>query len=297
MILNLTQLIVSGILVGSIYGLIAMGFVIVYRSNRVFNMAYGQFAAIGAFMAWTFLGSPNAPRFPLGLAIIFSLLFAVVFGLFIERVFFRRMIGRPLFTSFILSLGLWAILNSATMIIWGPQTYVYSQTIPRQPLYLGAISIQQEYLWTFFIALLAVTAFFFFFRNTKLGLAIRAAYNNQVAARCLGVSAKLNSQVTWVLCSLLATIGGILIATVRGVSTQLSDLVMVVLVVVLIGGMDSLAGCILGGLVLAIGENLANYYLSSFLPGIGQIFGIILILLVLLARPNGLLGSKPVERV
>jgi branched-chain amino acid transport system permease protein len=295
--LTLLQLIISGILVGSIYGLIAMGFVIVYRSGKVFNMAYGQFAVVGAFMAWTFLGSPDAPRLPFPLAIFLTLLFAVVFGLFIERVLFRRMIGRPLFASFILTLGLLAILNSTVMIIWGPKTYILAQTLPRGLLNFGGISLQKEYVWTFFIAIAVMIAFFIFFRRTRLGLAIRAAYNNQVAARCLGVSATLNSQIAWVLCSLLATLGGILIASVQGVSTQLSDLVMVVLVVVLIGGMDSLVGCIFGGLLLAIGENLANYYLSSYLPGVGSIFGIVMILLILLFRPNGLFGGKPVERV
>jgi branched-chain amino acid transport system permease protein len=248
-------------------------------------------------MAWTFLGSPTAPRLPFGLAIFLTLLFSVAFGLVVERILFRRMIGRPLFIGFILTLGLLAILNSAVMIIWGPQTYIMSQTFPKGTINIGDIAIQKEYVWTFIIAMVAVVGFFIFFRRTRLGLAIRAAYNNQVAARCLGVSARLNSQIAWVLCSLLATIGGILIATVQGVSTRLSDLVMVVLVVVLVGGMDSLVGCIFGGLMLAIGENLANYYLQDYIPGIGSIFGVIMILLVLLIRPNGLFGSKPVERV
>jgi branched-chain amino acid transport system permease protein len=295
--INLLQLIISGILVGSIYGLIAMGFVIVYRSGRIFNMAYGQFSVVGAFMAWTFIGSPGAPRLSFPLAIILTLLFSIVFGLFVERILFRRMIGRPLFATFIMTLGLLAILNSAVMIIWGPKTYILAQTLPRGPLSLGSISLQKEYIWAFIVSVVVVIAFFFFFRRTRLGLAIRAAYNNQVAARCLGVSARLNSQIAWALCSLLATVGGILIASVQGVSTQLSDLVMVVLVVVLVGGMDSLVGCIFGGLLLAVGENLANYYLGSYVPGIGSIFGIVMILLVLLFRPNGLFGSKPVERV
>jgi branched-chain amino acid transport system permease protein len=295
--INLLQLIISGILVGSIYGLIAMGFVIVYRSGRIFNMAYGQFSVVGAFIAWTFIGSPGAPRLSFPLAIILTLLFSIVFGLFVERILFRRMIGRPLFATFIMTLGLLAILNSAVMIIWGPKTYILAQTLPRGPLSLGSISLQKEYIWAFIVSVVVVIAFFVFFRRTRLGLAIRAAYNNQVAARCLGVSARLNSQIAWALCSLLATVGGILIASVQGVSTQLSDLVMVVLVVVLVGGMDSLVGCIFGGLLLAVGENLANYYLGSYVPGIGSIFGIVMILLVLLFRPNGLFGSKPVERV
>ena len=110
------QLLLSGILVGSVYGLIAMGFVIVYRSSRVFNMAYGQFAVLGAFVAWTFIGSPGAPRMPFPLAIFLTLLFAVAFGLAVERFLFRRMIARPIFSSFIMTLGLLAILNGVISV-------------------------------------------------------------------------------------------------------------------------------------------------------------------------------------
>ncbi len=298
--MNLTtlfQLILTGILVGGVYGLIAMGFVVVYRSGQVFNMAYGQFAVVGAYMAWTFLGSPTDPRLPIPLAILCTLLFAVVFGLFIERVIFRHMIGKPVFTSFILTLGLLALLNSVVMIAWGPSTQTMVKTVPTGAVNFAGISLAQEYIWTFAIAIVIMAIFIYFFQRTRLGLAIRASHNNQVAARCLGVSAKLNAQIAWIACTVLATMGGILIGTVQGVSSNLSALVMVVLVVVLLGGMDSILGCIVGGLILAIGENLSSYYLSPYLPGIDSVFGVILILLILMFRPNGMFGSKPVERV
>jgi branched-chain amino acid transport system permease protein len=291
------QLIITGVLVGGIYGLIAMGFVVVYRSAKVFNIAYGQFAVLGAYMAWTFLGSPNAPRLPIPLGLFCTLLFAVAFGLFVERVIFRQMIGKPAFISFIMTLGLLAIFNSLVTIIWGPKSRVLAQIVPTGTVNAGGLSLSKEYIWAFVIALVFMGAFIFFFQRTRLGLAVRAAYSNQVAARCLGVSAKLNAQIAWVLCTVLATIGGILIGSVQGVSTTTSGMVMVVLVVVLVGGMESITGCIAGGLILAIGENLANYYLSDFLPGIGSIFGMILILVILLFRPNGIFGAKPVERV
>jgi branched-chain amino acid transport system permease protein len=291
------QLILSGILVGGIYGLVAMGFVIVYRSGRVFNMAYGQFAVVGAYIAWTFLGSPTEPRLPLPLGILCTLLFAVAFGLFIERIVFRHMIGKPMFTSFIMTLGLLAILNSLVTIIWGPSPRVLVQIVPTGPINFAGIILSQEYIWTFIVAIIIMSAFMFFFQRTRLGLAVRASYSNQTAARCLGVSAKFNAQIAWVLCTVLATMGGILIASVQGVSTTLSEMVMVVLVVVLIGGMDSIAGCIAGGLVLSIGQNLANYYLSDLFPGIGSVFGMILILVILMFRPSGIFGAKPVERV
>lgn len=293
----LLQLILSGVLVGSVYGFVAMGFVITYRSTQVFNMSYGQFAVLGAFIAWTFIGSPEAPRLPLPIALFLTLITAIVFGLAVERLFFRHMIGRPLFATFMLTLGLLAILHSVVMIAWGPKTLALAATLPKGPVSLGNVVLAKEYIWSFCLAVVATLAFAFFSRRTKLGLAMRAAYDNQVAARCLGVSSELNSQIAWAMCAVIATIGGILIAIVSGISLRLSELVMVVLAVVLIGGLDSFIGCICGGLVLAIGANLVGYYLSPHLPGIETIFSMILILLVLLIRPSGLFGTKPIERV
>ena len=293
----LFQLVLSGILVGSVYGLTAMGFVIAYRSARVFNIAYGQFAVLGAFIAWTFLGSPQSPRFPLPLAVLFTLLAVIAFGLAVERLLFRRMIGRPLFTTFIVSLGLLAALHGAIMIAWGPSTRVLATTVPTGPVNLGQLVVSQEFVWSFAIALVATLAFMLFFRFTRLGLGMRAAYDSQVAAQCLGVSTKLNSQVTWALSAVIATIGGVLMATVSGVSIGLSELVMVVLAVALVGGLDSLLGAIIGGLILAVGMNLTSYYLSPLLPGVDSIFSMILILVVLLIRPSGILGTRPIERV
>jgi branched-chain amino acid transport system permease protein len=274
-----------------------MGFVITYRSAQVFNIAYGQFAVLGAFIAWFFIGSPQSPRFPLPLAIPLTLISVIVFGLVVERLLFRRMLGRPLFATFMLTLGLMALLYGVVMIVWGPSTRIMATVVPAGPVHLGAIVLAKEFIWSFAVAVVATFAFVLFFRRTKLGLGMRAAYDNQLAARCLGVSGKLNSQIAWVLCAIIAAVGGILIATVHGVSITLSELVMVVLAVVLIGGMDSFIGCVFGGLILAVGANLASYYLGPHLPGIEGIFSMILILVVLLIRPNGLMGTKPIERV
>jgi branched-chain amino acid transport system permease protein len=291
------QLVLSGILVGGIYGLIAMGFVVTYRNAQVFNIAYGQFAVLGAFIAWTFIGSPSEPRLPLPVALPLTIIAAVVLGLVVERVLFRHMIGRPIFSTFMLTLGLLAVLYSIVMIAWGPSTVALSTTIPKGPVHLGDIVLSKEYIWSFGLAVLVVVALVLFFRLTRIGLAMRAAYEDQVAARCLGVSARLNSKLAWVLCMVIATVGGILIASASGVSMMLSELVMVVLAVVLIGGMDSFVGCIVGGLILAIGHNLASFYLGPHVPGIESIFGMILILVILLIRPYGLFGTRPIERV
>ncbi|MFC1964767.1 branched-chain amino acid ABC transporter permease [Chloroflexota bacterium] len=293
----LLQLCLSGALVGGIYGLIAMGFVITYRSAGVFNIAYGQFAVIGAFIAWTFIGLPSAPRLPLPLAYTLTIITAILFGLIVERVLFRRMIGKPIFATFMLTLGLLAVLHSLVLLIWGPSTKAIATAIPKGPVNLGGIVLAQEYIWSFTLSILVALALILFLRNTRLGLAMRAAYEDQTAARCLGVSAELNAMIAWVMCAVIATIGGILIASVSGISMMLSEMVLLVLAVVLIGGLDSLAGCIVGGLILAIGHNLTSYYLGPLLPGIDGIFNMVLILVILLVRPTGLLGVRPIERV
>jgi branched-chain amino acid transport system permease protein len=251
----------------------------------------------GAFIAWSFFGSPQEPRFPLPIAFILTLIMVVLFGLVVERLLFRRMIGRPMHATFILTLGIMALLHGVAMLIWGPGVHVLAETVPRGPIHLGSIVVSQEYVWSFFLAILIALALALMFQRTRLGLAMRAAYDNQVAARCLGVSARQNSQITWGLTAVIATLGGILVGTVNGVSTNLGELVMVVLAVVLIGGLDSLIGCVLGGLILAIGMNLASYYIGPHLTSIEGIFSMVLILIMLLIRPSGLLGTKPIERV
>jgi len=152
------QLILSGVLVGSVYGIIAMGFVITYRSAQVFNIAYGQFAVVGAFMAWTFLGSPSAPRLPLPLALLLTFIAAIIFGLLVERLLFRHMIGRPIFATFMLTLGLWALLYSLVMLVWGPKTLALATTIPKGPINLGDIVLAKEYIWSFGLAMIVAMA-------------------------------------------------------------------------------------------------------------------------------------------
>ena len=293
----LLQLLVSGILVGGVYSLIAMGFVITYRSAGVFNIAYGQFAVYGAYFAWTFLGSAQEPRLPLALGLFLTLVSAIAFGLTVEFVLFRRLVGKPLFVGFMVSLGLLAVLHGTVVLIWGQDPRSLATTIPVGPIRVGELALAREYVWSFALALAAGIGFYYFFKRSRLGLAMRAAFDDQVAARLLGVSASMNAQIAWVLCAVIATIGGILLAVTSGVSPMLSNLALVVLAVVLIGGMDSLVGCIYGGIILAVGTNLAAFYLGPYLSGIEGVFGMLLILVVLLFRPAGLMGSRPIERV
>jgi branched-chain amino acid transport system permease protein len=291
------NLVLSGLLIGGVYGMVALGFVVAYKCSRVINIAYGQFAMLGAYVAWTFMGSDISPRLPVGLALFLTFVFAVVFGLVVERVFFRRLLGYELHIGFMLTLGLMGLLDGVTMFTWGfaPQSLV--SFLPGGPVHLGSIVLNKQYITSFFVAMVFLGCFLYFFRRTKLGLAMRAAAENQPVAQSLGVSIALNSQVAWVLCSLIATMGGILLATALGVSPGLSGLVMVALAICILGGLDSVGGAIAAGLLLGVASNLASYYGGRLVSGIDTIVPALLIFLTLAIRPFGLFGSRPVERI
>lgn len=291
------NLLLSGVLVGGVYGMVALGFVLVYKSSRTINIAYGQFALLGAYMAWTFLGSEANPRLPVGLGLFLTLIFAVVFGLVVERVLFRRLLGHELHVGFMLTLGLMGLLDGLVFVIWGFDSKAMASVFPSGTLHLGSMVFRKEYLTSFIAAMVFLACFGYFFRRTKLGLAMRAAVDNPSAAQSVGVSLALNSQIAWVLCSLVATLGGILLATVFGVSHGLSGMVMIALAICIMGGLDSIGGAIAAGLFLGVASNLASYYGESYISGIGSIVPALLILLTLAIRPFGLLGSRPAERI
>jgi len=291
------NLVLSGILVGGVYGMIALGFVIVYKSSRTINIAYGQFVMLGAYMGWTFVGSETDPRLPVGLGLFLTLVFAVVFGLVVERLLFRRLLGHEMHVGFMLTLGLMGLLNGLALVIWGFDEKGMAPVLPSGTIHLWSMVFHKEYLASFIAAVVFLACFLYFFRRTKLGLAMRAAVDNPPAAQSLGVSIVLNSQIAWVLCSLIATLGGILLATAFGVGPGLSEMVMIVLSISILGGMDSIAGAVVAGLVLGIASNLAAYYGEAHISGISSIVPALLIILTMAIRPFGLLGSRPAERI
>ena len=294
-------LITSGLLVGGVYGMLAQGFVITYKCVGIFNIAYGQFAALGAFMAWTFMGSEAAPRLPVWAALVCTFLFAIAFGLVLERVIFRRALSfEPqmlMLLGFVLSLGLMGLLEGFTMFAWGSQPRPYPDFMPTGPLELGSVVLYKEYIWSCLVAVITLLIFLYLFARTKVGLGLRATSDNQQVAQSVGVNTKQSAQMAWILATIVGTTSGVLLGTVFGVSPGLANLTLVAMAVVILGGVDSFPGAVVGGLILGTSTNLVDHYLESYMSGIGGIWGPICIFLVLMIRPTGLFGARRVERV
>jgi branched-chain amino acid transport system permease protein len=289
------QLLVTGLVVGSVYALVALGFVLIYKSSRVINFAQGELVLVGAFVC---LSLSTTYKVPFLLAFLLTMVVAVLIGLLIERLFLRPMIGEPVLSIIMLTIGLSSFLRGLVEVIWGTETRVFPPVFPTEPINLGGIVLSQVYLWSFILAILFLGIFTIFFKFTNEGIAMRAAADDEDAALSMGISIKRIYGLAWAIAALVAAVGGIVIGNINGVNISLSMMGLRVFPVVILGGLDSVPGAIVGGLTIGILENLAGGYLDPFFGGgVKEIFPFVILVFVLMIKPYGLFGLERIERV
>jgi len=290
------QFLISGIMIGGIYGLVALGLVLVYKSSRVLNLAHGGFLMILAWLCWSL-------AVQLGLPIWFSILsvlaISVVAGLGVERFILRPLIGQPILAVIITTLALGYFLDGVAIMAWGADTKGMPEFIPREAIWLGSVSISQHYLWAFGIAIFLFVLLFLFFRYTKLGLGMQIVSEDQQAALSLGISVKNVFARSWAFALVIAAISGILYASLQAVNNGNALVGLTkALPVMLLGGLESLPGALVGGIIVGIFEGVGGGYLDPLVGGgFSDIVPLILMLIILLVRPYGIFGWKRIERI
>ncbi len=290
------QLVITGIVVGSMYALVALGFVLIYKSSRVINFAQGELVLIGAFVC---LSLTTTYKVPFLLAFLLTMIIAVLVGLVIERLFLRPMIGEPVLSIIMLTIGLSSLLRGVIELIWGTETRVFPPFFSQKPLELGGgIVVSEIYVWSFVFAALFLVIFSLFFKYTSQGIAMRAAADDEDAALSMGISIKKIYGMAWAIAALVAGVGGIVIGNINGVNISVSAMGLKVFPVVILGGLDSIPGAIIGGLTIGILENLAGGYLDPYVGGgTKEIFPFVILVLILMIKPYGLFGLERIERV
>lgn len=291
----LLQMLINGIVVGSIYGLVALGFVLIYRASGALNLANGEFVLFGPYICLVIMTSLNVPFLA---AFIGTLIFSAVLGLVVERLVIRQLQNAPTISVIMATLGLSSLLAGAVHIIWGHSTRTFPPVFPQTPLNLGGIIVTPVYLWSFIIVVILLIVFSIFFKFSKIGLAIRAVADDRQAALSMGMSVKFVLAVTWMIAAMVAGIGGILLGNINGVNPTMSAIGLTVLPVVILGGLDSVIGAIIGGFLIGIIQNLAGGYLDPLVGGgLKDVVPFIVVLLILMLKPHGLFGSRGIERV
>lgn len=292
---SLVQLLIIGISVGSIYGLIALGLILIYKSSRVVNFAQGELVVVGAFLGFTFLGRLGVPfwaAFPLSLA------GTGVLGYGIERQVLRRVDTGPLITVIMVTLGVSILLKGTATLAWGTSNYAFPRVFPDIAVELAGIKIPHIYLWSLLVSVVLLGLFVLFFRFSDLGLAMRATADNQKAAVSLGVNTGAVVALSWGISAAVASVGGILLANMNVLNVNLSAVGLAAFPVLILGGLDSLPGAIVGGLIVGVLQSLAGGYLGSLAGGaVEEVVSFLLLLLILLIKPHGLFGTREIERL
>jgi branched-chain amino acid transport system permease protein len=287
--------ITTGVATGGIYALVALGLVLIYKSSDVINFAQGDLLLVGAYVGWA-LTSAGLP-FPV--AFVLTLIVAAGVGLAVERLVLRRMIGEPVIAVIIVTLGLSSMLRGLVFFVASTEVRRFPEDIfPSAPLQAGPLLIPQIYAWALLIAAAAVLALTLFFRYSRQGIALRAAADDQQAAMSMGIRISSAFALSWALSASVAAAGGILLGNLTGVNFSLADFGLLVFPVVILGGLDSIPGAIVGGLLIGTLQNLASGYLDPCVGGgLKNVFPFFVLVAILLLKPYGLFGRVRIERV
>ena len=289
----LLQIAVDGTLTGLVYGLVALAFVVIFRASRIVNLAQGQLVLLGAYVMGTLL-----QIMPLPLAITLALGASVLVGALIERWVFRPLIGQPVFAIVMASIGLLILLQGFVQLVWGAQTRPFAQIFPEGSWSAGTLLVNKRLLIGAGITIFAVEALRIFFLKTRVGLRLAAVAEDHFVALSMGISVQGATRIAWAGGAFVSTVAAMVLLSGNVLGLQAGDIGLRALPVALLGGLESLRGAVLAGVIVGVGEALAAHYLDPVTGGaMSQIFPFMLMIVVLLVRPQGLFGWKVIERL
>lgn len=292
------QIVVSGVVVGSIYALAALGMVLIYKSSKVLNIAHGQIIAAGAFI--TYFLTVNV-----GLPIFFSFLGSMIITFFlamsVERIFLRRLIGEPIISVIMVTIGLASIIDGLIYLTkFGTENFSFPPFLPETPLSLGGVSISWTQLVGVIITFVLIGGFSWFFKKSTVGISMRAVSDDQFGSMSVGISVPKVFGLAWATAGLSAAAAGCIIGNITGLNFDtLHAFGIVVFPVVILGGLDSILGAVVGGIIMGLIQQFASGYLDGNwgLNGTGDVMPYLILLIILLFKPHGLFGIHEIERV
>lgn len=285
------ELLVSGLAVGAIYGLVAMGFAVIYKATGIVNFAQGEMGMLTAYTTWslaTMLGTGSLAT------VVLAIVLGALLGLLCERLIMRPMLGEPVLSVVLVTIGLAVVLRSVVTIVWGSSPLKFEVVGADEIVNMAGIGLRVSQLGVMAALLLAVAGFWFFLGHSRFGVAMRAVAADEKTARLMGVSTARVQAVAWASASGLAGLAGALFAVIYGLTPTVFELGLKAFPATVLGGFDSVLGSGVSGLIIGVLENMVGGYLSSSFK---EIAGFMLILVVLMVRPFGLFGEKRIERV
>lgn len=292
----LLQLVVNGVIIGTLYGVVAMCFVLIYKASQIVNFAQGEFLLVGAWVCWWILTDFDVP-FVWGF--LLTLAFMMAFGVLLQVVVLRPMIGESIISVVMVTIGLSIFFQALMKWLFGVFVQPFPEVFETKSVDVLGLQVQTIYLMSMAISLVIMAAFAWFFKFSRIGLAMRATAFDQQAAQSLGISIKQVFAASWAISAMVSALAGVTVGVVNGVSSELSFFGIKVFPAVILGGLDSVFGAVVGGLVVGVLENLAEFADSQFLNW-GNLFVVApfyALIVILMIKPRGFFGTEEIERV
>ena len=285
------QLLLNGLAVGCIYGLVALGFVLIYKTTELVNFAQGDLMMLGAFTCYMFV-----VWYGIGYWVAFALAVVTlaVFGALLDRVILRRVIGQPQFTVVMLTIGLGAIFRSFASMTWGSEIYTLPTPFSAQQTMIWGVSVSHEYISVIVGTMILCAVLYAFFTRTRLGVAMQATSQNQLAAYYMGIPVKFVFSLIWAISAGVATIAGVLLAPISLIDVNLGFIGVKAFAAAVLGGVGSIPGALVGGVTIGLIEMFSGAYLPL---GFKDVAAYAVLLIVLVVRPQGMFGTVGRKRV
>ncbi|WP_291297574.1 branched-chain amino acid ABC transporter permease [Elioraea sp.] len=292
----LFQLTLNGLIVGALYGVVAMSFVLIYKASQVVNFAQGEFLLVGAWACWWLLTTFQLPFIA---GFLLTLVFMTLFGLILQVVVLRPLIGEPVISVIMVTIGLSIFFQALMKWLFGVFAQPFPPIFETNKVNIAGLEVQTVYLLSLAISLVIMGGFAWFFTVSKHGLAMRATAFDQQVAQSLGISVRQVFAMSWAISAVVSSVAGVVVGVVNGVSSALSFYGIKVFPAVILGGLDSVVGAVVGGLIIGVLENVAHFVDSEFLNwgNMFQIAPFYVLIIILMIKPYGLFGTKNIERV
>jgi branched-chain amino acid transport system permease protein len=288
-------LLTNGVLIGLMYALIALGFVLIYKATDAINFAQGEFVMFAGFIA---AGAANMAGLSFWAAAALAIAGMVALGFGLERVVLRPLIGRPIIAVVMATIGLAAVLRGGAVLAFGAGTQAIVMPVSDTPLLVGPFTLPPVELVGAGVSVAFLAAFTWFFLKSRFGIAMRAVADSQQVAMSMGINVQRYFAFAWALAGVVSALGGVVWGAMLGIDNQLALVGLKVFPVVILGGLDSVVGAVVGGLIVGVVENLAAGYLDPYVGGGTKDFApYVLMIAVLMVRPEGIFGRRRIERV
>ena len=290
------HLLVNGLIVGTLYGVVAMCFVLIYKASKVVNFAQGEFLLIGAWVCWFLLTRYQVPFY---LGFLITLAFMMMLGLMVQVIVLRPMIGEPTISVIMATIGLSIFFQAMMKWMFGVFAQPFPQIFATQSVDVLGLKVQTVYVVSMLVSLAVMAGFAYFFKFSRMGLAMRATAFDQQVAQSLGISVRQVFALSWAISAMVSAIAGVTVGIVNGVSSALSFFGIKVFPAVILGGLDSIVGAVLGGIIIGVLENLSHFVDRQYLNW-GNLYEIVpfyVLIIFLMIKPYGLFGTRDIERV